>query len=221
MTNVSSTPQKVATRRGLFAFAQEALENEGWTVSRVARGGKASLREISRNGQRHRVSIRTSQDAWIAFPPKTKGSGWVTLDDVDYVVASSVNDRDNPSIARVHMIPGDVARAAFDRAFAARKAAGYTLPAGRGIWLSLYEREADSPVTLVGAGLGLDHAAIATRDLTREPLLAEAGDDDEPVDEQADPEPLSAASLTISEAKRLLALGLGVPEASVRIVIEH
>ena len=43
MTNVSGTPKKRATRRGLFAFAVQALEKQGWTVTRVPRGGKASL----------------------------------------------------------------------------------------------------------------------------------------------------------------------------------
>src|SRR5205085_2822583 len=92
MTNVSMTPEKVATRRGLFAFAEQSLERDGWTVSRVARGGKASLREIRKGDRSHLVSIRTSQDTWIAFPPKTNGPGWVTLDEVDFVVAVSVDD---------------------------------------------------------------------------------------------------------------------------------
>lgn len=68
MTNVSGTPTKRATRSGLFVFAVETLEKEGWTVSRVPRGGKASLRLITKGDKSHKVSIRTSQDAWIAFP---------------------------------------------------------------------------------------------------------------------------------------------------------
>lgn len=221
MTNVSATQHKVATRRGLFAFAEKALEKEGWTVSRVARGGKASLRQIKRGNETFKVSIRTSQDTWIAFPPRTKGPGWVTLDEVDYVVAASVDNRDNPTLARVHMIPGDEARDAFNRARAARQAAGYSLPAGRGIWISLYEAEASSPVTLVGAGLGLRFKSIADRDLLAEPLLvveigAAAADDQEEVERHS-----ASHGLTIGDAKRLLAESLGVPESSVRIIIEH
>ncbi|HTX48145.1 MAG TPA: hypothetical protein VME40_02030 [Caulobacteraceae bacterium] len=232
MTNVSGTPKKRATRRGLFAFAVRSLEKEGWTVTRVPRGGKASLRQISRGGETHKVSIRTSQDAWIAFPRDRAGKdGWVTLDEVDFVVAASVNDKHNPTEARIHLIPGDDARDRFNRAYAARKAAHHTLPAGRGIWVSLYERDAADPVTHVGAGAGLAHAPIGVLDLTRQALPSGEGDGaDDPDDEDEAPTPPPAAAgalaadtapLTIPEAKRRLAQSLGVPETAIKITIKH
>jgi hypothetical protein len=226
MTNVSGTPRKRATRKGLFAFGVESLKKEGWTVARVPRGGKASLREITRGDEKHRVSIRTSQDAWIAFPKKADGSGWVTLDDVDFVVAVSVDDRHNPTIARVHMIPGDEARARYDRAYAARQKAGHTLPSGRGIWLSLYDPEAKDPVSHVGAGMGLDYPPMQTLDLRTSSLPTGADEvDDETADEDDEPEaaapPAVEGPLTIPEVKRRLAATLGVPESAVRITIEH
>lgn len=226
MTNVMKTPEKRATRAGLFAFAVETLEKEGWTVSRVPRGGKASLRLITKGRESHKVSIRTSQDAWIAFPRKTKADGWVTLDDVDYVVAVSVNDRHNPTQARVHMIPGDDARARFDRAYAARKAANHTLPPGRGIWLSLYDRETNNPVSLVGAGMGLDYKPLAVLDLTKASLPTGTDRPDEEGAEDEDDgstvaEASSSMPLTIPEAKRRLAETLGVPESAIKITIEH
>lgn len=225
MTNVSSTPKKKATRAGLFAFAIETLEKAGWKVSRVPRGGKASLRLITKGSESHRVSIRTSQDAWIAFPRKTKEAGWVTLDEVDFVVAVSVNDRHNPTEVRVHMIPGDDARARFERAYAARKAAQHTLPDGRGIWLSLYDKDAPDPVSHVGAGMGLEYKPLAILDLTKASLpagadnLNEESADDE--DEGCVAVAVENAPLTISEAKRRLAQTLGVPEAAIKISIEH
>lgn len=227
MTNVSGTPKKRATRSGLFAFAVETLEGEGWAVSRVPRGGKASLRLITKGGKSHKVSIRTSQDAWIAFPRKTGADGWVTLDDVDFVIAVSVDDRHNPTIARVHMIPADDARSRFDRAYAARKAANHTLPDGRGIWLSLYDKDEADPVSHVGAGMGLDYQPLATLDLAKSSLPTGTGTDTEEEDvaedeDQAAPVSNSATEpLTIPEAKRLLALSLGVPESAIKISIEH
>lgn len=226
MSNVSKTPEKKATRSGLFAFAVETLEKNGWTVSRVPRGGKASLRLIKKGDEEHKVSIRTSQDAWIAFPRKASGNGWVTLDDVDFVVAVSVDDRHNPKIVRVHMIPGDDARTRFDRAYAARKAAGHSLPRGRGIWLSLYEKDEPDPVSHVGGGMGLAYEALATLDLSRSslPTGADSGEDDNAEDDDQ-AAPVSAAptieNLTIPEAKRLLAKSLGVPESAIKISIEH
>jgi hypothetical protein len=227
MTNVSGTPQKRATRRGLFDFAVESLEKQGYRVTRVPRGGKASLRQITKDGVSQRVSIRTSQDAWIAFPPKAGGQGWVTLDDVDFVVASSVDDKHNPTFARVHMVPGDEARDRWNRAYQARKAANHVMPEGRGIWLSLYDPEASDPVSHVGAGMGNDFPAIATLDLRTASLpnvggeAADEDDADEEGDEPVVAVPVVEAPLTIPEAKRRLAIALGVPETAIKITIEH
>lgn len=224
MTNVVGTPRKRATRSGLFAFAVQTLEQEGWSVSRIPKGGKASLRLITKGSERHKVSIRTSQDAWIAFPRKTGADGWVTLDDVDFVVAVSVNDRHNPTIARVHMIPGDEARSRFNRAYAARKAAQHILHDGRGIWLSLYDKDEAEPVTHVGAGMGLDYEPLASLDLTKSGLPVQnnptVGADDEDQSEQVRGS-ATITNLTIPEAKRQLAESLGVPESAIKISIEH
>ncbi len=171
MTNVSGTPEKMTTRARLFQAAVEALERQGWKVERIARSGKPSVRRIIKGTIAKTVSIRTSQDTWIAFPRNPTDDGWATLAEVNYVVAATVDDRDNPRFAQVHMIEGDEMRARFDRAYAARKRAGYTMPIGRGIWLSLYDKESDQPVTHVGAGAGPNHPAIA-----RMPLAAEKAD---------------------------------------------
>ena len=225
MTNVNATPRKQATRKGLFAFGIEALEKEGWKVSRIPRGGKASLRLITKGANKHKVSIRTSQDAWIAFPRKSAEAGWVTLDDVDYVVAVSVNDKHNPTEARVHMIPADDARKRYNRAYDARRAAGHTLPVGRGIWLSLYDKEAANPVSYVGAGMGVDYPPLALINISKDGL-PQGGDevDDDMAEEDAALSPDSTAEalpLTIPEAKRRLAEALGVPETAIKITIEH
>lgn len=223
MTNVSGTIEKKATRRGLFAFAVKALEDDGWKVSRVLRGGKASLRLITKGGKSHKVSIRTSQDTWIAFPRKSDGKGWVTLDDVDYVIAASVDDRHNPTQARVHMVPGDDARARFERAYDARKKAGHTLPVGRGIWLSLYDTDAKEPVGHVGAGMGIDYGTLAVLDLAKGglPVATELADEENDVADDDQDAVAVEAPLTIAEAKRRLATALGVPESAIKITVEH
>jgi hypothetical protein len=214
MTNVSATPEKLTIRARLFRAAETALEKEGWKVERIPRSGKSSVRRIIKGKLQKTVSIRTSQDTWIAFPRTPDDRAWATLADVDYVVAASVDNGDNPQFAQVHLIEGNEMRARFDRAYAARKKAGYTLPVGRGIWLSLYEQESQDPVTLVGAGAGLDNPAIARLPLT--------GQESDLTLEEADPQPLEdvkEAPLTIAQAKRRLALSLGVSEADIKITI--
>jgi hypothetical protein len=227
MTNVIGTVEKKFTRQILFAFGERFLEQMGYKVSRIPRGGKASLRSISKDGKTYKVSIRTSQDTWIAFPRNSSDTGWVTLDDVDYVIAVSVNDRHAPKEAWVHMIPGDVARDHFDRAYKARKNAGHSIPIGRGIWVSLYERDEEDPVNHVGAGMGLDYPTNTTLRLTRDIPLDEEivcyeqaiVDYDEVLHDAV--ETSRELPLSIGEAKRRLAQTFGVPESSVKITIEH
>jgi hypothetical protein len=217
MTNVRTTARKVATRADLFQIAIGTLEEKGWTVDRIARSGKSSVRRITKGKVEKTVSIRTSQDTWIAFPRNSTDDEWVTLADVDYVIAASVDDRHNPHFAHVHMIEGDEMRKRFDRAYAARKKAKFSMPIGRGIWLSLYDKESSTPVSLVGAGAGLDNPAIG-----RVPL---SGDKVEQgplgVNQHMEPEEDETTDppLTITEAKRRLALSLGVHEADIKITI--
>jgi hypothetical protein len=221
MTNVSSTPAKVATRSLLFEIAEKALAADGWVVERIARSGKSSVRRITRGQVAKTVSIRTSQDTWIAFPRNEKNTGWATLEEVDYVVAATVDSHENPRAAHIHFIEGDEMRARFDRAYAARKAATYTLPQGRGIWLSLYEKESNHPVTLVGAGAGLAHPPIAKVPLVGQKALRNEHTAVETVQERdlADDDAADDEPLTINEAKRRLALSLGVSKESIKIII--
>jgi hypothetical protein len=221
MTNVSATSKKLTIRSRLFKSAELALQRHGWTVDRVYGSGKSSIRCITKGSIRKIVSIRTSQDTWIAFPRTADDGEWATLAGADSVIASSVDDRENPKFVRVHMIEGDEARARFDRAYAARKAAGHTVPVGRGVWISLYEKESEYPVNRVGAGAATDENEIGRFPLdgwTDDPEVE--GEDLPPKDRPpligagADDDPL-----TIAEAKRRLAISLGVSESDIKITI--
>lgn len=215
MTNVSSTPEKISMRAFLFNVAEEALKKDGWKVERIARSGKASVRRITKGGQQKTVSIRTSQDTWIAFPRTSDDAAWATLADVDYVVAASVDDSSNPKFAQVHLVSGDEMRERFDRAYAARKQAGHVLPVGRGIWLSLYENEAATPVSLVGGGIGLAHPPMTKVPLSGQPIETGSIEAEDTVDAVA----VVEAPFTIAEAKRRLAASLGVAESDIKITI--
>lgn len=212
MTNVSATPEKVELRQALSAMAIQALERDGWEVTRVQGGGKSSVRRITKGGVSKLVSIRTSQNTWIAFPRDKKDQAWGTLSEVDAVVAVSVDDADTPRFAQVHMIDADEMRDRFDRAYNARKAAGHSIPIGRGVWISLYHHEGQNPVNRVGAGAGLKHPPIARISLTSGHDIARDADDHQMSD--------AMQPLTIAEAKEGLALTFGVSAANVKITIE-
>ena len=208
MTNINKTPEKLVTRKRLGDIGVEALQMDGWAVEKIRGSGKSSMRRITRGKERRDIAIRTTQDQWIAFPRNDSDDGWKTLADVDAVVVVSVDDVVNPRFGLVHFIEGSEMRARFDRAYAAREAAHHQLDAGRGIWLSLYDRETNPPVRLAGAGLGLDHPPIA-----RLPLWPEKAERSFEVQG-----PMK--SITISEAKELLARSLGVDPSNIRISIE-
>lgn len=215
---MSGTPEKRARKKTLFDAAIAALEKNGWKVERIARSGKSSVRLITKAGKSHTVTIRTSQNTWIAFPRNKAGDGWRTLEGVDFVIAASVDDALEPRFAKIHMIEGDEMRARFDRAYEARMQANYSLPDGRGMWVSLYDSEAADPVTHVGAGAGLQHPPIAPP----VPLDAESFesvDSAEDADTEAEAPEVVEAPMTIAEAKRRLAMSFGVKESDISITI--
>src|SRR5687768_405192 len=157
VTNIFKDPEKHKRKKRLFQIGVETLEKAGWSVTKE-KLGKSSVRRITKNGESKLVSIRTTQDQWIAFPPKPQGKGWVTLDDVDVVLAVSVDANVPPKEALVHWLPGDEMRERFDLALKARKKADRVQPDRRGVWIPLYEREdASANVSYVGGGAGLDH----------------------------------------------------------------
>ena len=219
MTNVYGTPEKVSMKSMLFQIAVEALEKQGWKVERVPGSGKSSVRRITKNGQSKIVSIRTSQDTWIAFPRTEGDKSWRTLDEVDAVVPVSVDDRDAPRFAKVHLIDGDEVRDRFNRAYHARKNAGHSIPIGRGVWVSLYNLEAQEPVSHIGAGMGLKFPPIAMVPLSPDRMSAAELATEDQEDSRGNKAPTEEAPLSIAEAKRRLALTLGVDPANIKITV--
>ena len=204
-------------RKELRRLGEKALQDLGWTVERVSRARKSSVRRITKGSESRRVSFKTSRDRWIAFPRNDADTGWKTLSDVETVVVAAV-DPDNPAFARVHMIGADDLKARFDRAYAARTAAGYSIDRARGVWIPLYHPDGNDPVKHVGGGAGLEHPHIA-----RCPLESVVGA--QPGIESTSAKPLEpkldpAELLTIPEAKRRLARSLGVDPAAIKITVE-
>lgn len=220
MTDIFKTPEKAVTRRRLFEIGMEYLRREGWKVSKIPGFGKSSVRQIAKAGKTLKVTIRTSQDTWIAFPRDLDDMRWTTLADVDVVLAVSVDDGHNPQFANVHWLEAADVRKRFDRAYEVRKKAGHSIPLGRGIWVSLYHPEADEPVNRVGGGIGLAYPAketvplkpsAAASELAKAPTPPPPDDHDQSDDE---------GPLTIAEAKRRLAKTLGVDASSIKITVE-
>lgn len=212
MANINKTPKKAERRDRLWEIGLKTLEDKGWVVERVPGSGKSSMRRILKDGVAKIATIRTTQDLWFAFP-RTKGDkGWLTLDDADVVIVVSVDNKDAPKFACVHMFDQAEIKGRFDRAYRARKNANRSIPVGRGVWISLYDKEDGSPA-LVGAGAGNVFPPIAKV----------------PLEKGASSPPLSIAEsrsggnvqpLTINEAKQGLALTFGVDPSQIKITVE-
>lgn len=226
MTNVSA-PGKVAVRNFLRTRAIEELKKLGYRVERIPRAGKGSLRRLVKDGVTKTVTIRTSQDTWIAFPRNAEDTGWSTLEDADLVVAASLTAKDSDR-ANIHLFDADDIRARFDRALTARQEANHVIPPERGIWISLYQKEARDPVSMVGAGAGLDRKSLLAENIPVEVSGSDLGGEAEDAQVPPTPPPRAAAAapssfeepLTIPEAKRRLAITFGVDPSAIKITVE-
>lgn len=223
MTNVSA-PGKVAVRRFLRLTAIKKLQEQGYKVERIPKAGKGSLRRITRGDESKIVTIRTSQDAWIAFPRNHTDTGWSTLEDADLVLAASLAEKGGTT-ANFHLMDADDIRARFDRARQARLDAHHVMPAERGIWISLYNEEAKDPVSMVGAGAGLKFQPFASNipviiEEERHDVEDEGDSEEDGADAQVVNSVPSAAPLTITEAKERLAATFGVSPSAIKITIE-
>jgi hypothetical protein len=79
--------------------------------------------------------------------------------------------------------------------------------------VSLYDTESTDPVYHVGAGAGLNHPAITT--VALEPAGSDSDVTGESKNVENDDKPL-----TIAQAKRRLAMTLGVDPSSIKITVE-
>lgn len=226
--------KRIELRDKLRAAAMQTLKTEGWRVVPSDDTRKPSMWRIEREGESHPITIRTSRDHTIAFP-RTKGDdGWLTLDDVDFVIAATVDDPDDPTEAWIHMLPADEMRKRFDRALAVRKASGHGVKkTGRGLFLPLYRRDTGN-WTVAGGGFGRDdaHPAIAkipldsvslTDESTNPPAAAPATVTPPPPKGGASKDGAASSSggePVFVRAKRMIATELGVSESAIRIIIE-
>lgn len=213
-TGTGVTPQAFwPLQKPVHKTRESLLEQAGWRVERIQGIGKSSVRRIVKGSERHTVSIRTTQDCWIAFPRKDDGSGWVTLDDVDYVVAVTVDDKNDPKEASVFMLEGDEMRDRFDRTYRARLDAGHSIPVGRGVWVSMFVAEDQNAPSTVGGGIALGKKPLLSVKLDSQIDAGEANSPSRSV--EADDAPL-----TIADAKTRLAKSLGIDPEKIKIMIE-
>ncbi|MFZ5746380.1 MAG: hypothetical protein ACOY45_01845 [Pseudomonadota bacterium] len=187
MTNRLKEMGETASWRLMVSAAVEGAKKSGFAMKRQPGRGLSNTWEATKDGDAKIASIRTTRDRWIAFPPLDSGSRWKTLDDVELVIVSAVDNPDNPQNVDVHVFPADVVRERFDASYSARIANGHTVRDNFGMWVKLDAADADLP-TQAGAGLAVEYPAVARFSIDEleggmpvatEQAVAEVPEDDE------------------------------------------
>ena len=149
------------TRRLLIEAAKRAAAKQGYAMKRLPGRGLANIWDVTKDGKTSTACIRTTQDRWFAFPPLDGGTRFKTLDDVDLVFVSAVNDQQNPTKAQVYLFEADEVRKRFREAYEARaEASRRGQPDGYGMWIGLDVDKRDT-VSSVGSGIAQAFPAVA------------------------------------------------------------
>jgi hypothetical protein len=147
---------------------------------------------VTRDGETRKASIRTSRDRWIVFQPLKKGTAWKTLGEVDLVIVSVVDNKEDPQNVEVYIFPANKVRSRFDKAYAARIKAGLVQKDGFGMWVCL-DHDPRGIASSVGSGIVGKYGKIASYPiaslLQAAPTAADdVTDADEGAEDQVPPE---------------------------------
>lgn len=194
---------------------------EGHEPRREPGRGRSNVWTIWHNGKKQLASIRTTQDRWFAFP-RVK-DGWKTLDKVDVVIVSAVDDVSKPTNAQVYFFSADEVRKCFDDSYNARIKARRVVRENFGMWISLDRDDRGIPAS-TGSGLAEKYGPVATYPLADLSLSDEewAGDSMELDDPESFEEPRTISEI-LAQASTAIAKIAGVKPDKVRldVKIEH
>lgn len=189
-------------------MVSQAISQHGSTVTPLSGRGQPKGAILGLTGVwTGRCSVRTTQDRWASIGEDE--NGWRTLDDVDWVAVAALDDKRAPSAVDIYFFAVQDFRAAFDEAKAARVKAGQALTRG-GVWVALDKVDSDR-ATAVASGFK-DKALWHVR----YPLSPVAAAVEGPPDTQ---HATGSATLSIAQAKPLLAAHYGVGIESIEILI--
>lgn len=204
--------------------ATMGAEQAGYSLKRQPGRGLSNTYEVSKDGKTKIASVRTTRDRWVAFPPLEKGTRWKTLDDVELVVVSAVDSRENPQNVDVYLFPADDVRKRFGASYAARIKQGRVIRDDYPMWLML-DKGDNEVASQIGHSLALDYPAIARFSIDELEREAASGSGDqiagapvEPLDVAA---PVEDDLLTIADvlafARKKIAVLSGLPSDAINL----
>lgn len=203
----------------LVEAAKNALSASGYEIERIPGRGRSNVWKVAKGGVEQLASIRTTRDRWFAFPPLD--DKWKTLDDVEIVIVSAVDDPEDPRSAQVYLFSAEEVRERFNAAYEARIEAGQKVRHNFGMWVCLDE-DTRGIAASVGSGIANQHDPIA--EFTLDQIEASETSQREV---QADAENEKTGPVTISEvlasAKTQIAqmAGVGIGQVKLDLKIEN
>lgn len=214
--------------RLMVEAAKQGTEAQGYTLARRPGRGLSNIWNITRDGKTQTACIRTTRDRWFAFPPLNGGTKWKTLDDVDVVILSAVNSKDEPERIQVYIFPAGDVRERFDAAYKARAKDNHISRDNFGMWISL-DPDTRGIASSVGGGLSKKYPQVVEfdiADLLSSPAVAASME--EPEEEAdapaAEPRPAAPALSTIAEvmawARKRVAEIAGVQIEAVKLELK-
>ncbi len=206
---------KVEAWHMLVKAGRQAAEAEGYELDRQPGRGRSNIWKVKRDGKVQLACIRTTRDRWIAFPPMN--GGWKTLDKVDLVIVTAVDDVDDPKNAEVFIFEADEVRERFNDSYKARVEDGQSIRDNFGMWVCLDRYDRDVPAS-VGSGLAEEHEPIAVYSLSELKVSGEA-QDREPLEVDEDrriKEPQTIAEV-LAGASAEIAKIAGVDASNVKL----
>lgn len=224
MTNRLKEMGETASWRLMVSAAIEGARRAGYALERRPGRGLSNTYNVTKDGKTKSASVRTTRDRWIAFPPLDDGTRWKTLDDVELVLVSAVDDRLNPQNVDVYLFPADEVRRRFNASYAARTEQGHVVRNDYGMWVML-DKGDDQVPSQVGHSLALDYPAIARFSLDE--LENGVQPDTKVMADEAVPEPkesahdevplLATVSDVLSFARTKIAVLTGMPAESIKL----
>ncbi len=216
---------ETASWRLMVNAALEGARSQGYDLRRQPGRGLSNTYQASKDGKVHVVSVRTTRNRWMAFPPLEKGTRWKTLGDVELVLVSAADDNENPQNVDVYLFPADEVRRRFDAAYAARLKAGHKLPDNYGMWVLL---DAGNPAVTnqVGSGLAEKYPRIARFSIdeleANGPVLAAGADDEAAAEVEVEGEPnagtvLNTVADVLAFARSKIAELTGMPVNAIKL----
>lgn len=203
MTNRLKEMGETASWRLMVSAAIEGVKKAGYAAKRQPGRGLSNTWELTKDGVSKVASVRTTRDRYIAFPPLDGGKRWKTLDTVDLVLVSAVDDPANPQNVDVYLLPADDVRKRFDASYAARTENGHTVRDNFGMWIMLDQGD-DTIAGQVGHSLAVDYPTIARFSIDElegqiTPATEQAVEEATVSDIEADGTPEAPAFTTVGE----------------------